>query len=454
MKGSRYLVLKGRTWWFHRAIPKSIQAAFGGKKTLTVNLETSDYRVAQNRRDAAFADSERQFHAARTNPTQLSPRERITEWGLSWAAELRSYHADPFAWAAKALGENVEDLEVEELISPDMILDEEAERIEREHGRQERNRFLSLVHGAAPIDQHLEAHLSECGLSARAIQERRTAVRRVLDWAPELTLSTLNRAKAGRYISEVLATGHPKTANKAISNIRRYWTWLEARGHVADNPWRGQHVDGRRVSKNTEPERAFTNAEMHLLLTSDWPVGMRPGGETTLRDAMRIAALSGMRIEEICQLTVSDCRDNAFNIRRSKTKAGIRRVPIHSGLEEIVCRRSASKRGQEYLLDELRRDADRERSAPLSKRFTRYRKAVGIDERQEGQRRSLVNFHSFRRWFITEAERAGQPPHIIEAVVGHRRQGMSLGVYSGGPSVHDQMRTCVEAVLLPCTRQD
>lgn len=52
----------------------------------------------------------------------------------------------------------------------------------------------------------------------------------------------------------------------------------------------------------------------------------------------------------------------------------------------------------------------------------------------EGKRRSLVNFHSLRRWFITKAEQAGQPESIIAAVVGHKRQGMTLGGYSGGPS--------------------
>jgi integrase len=62
-----------------------------------------------------------------------------------------------------------------------------------------------------------------------------------------------------------------------------------------------------------------------------------------------------------------------------------------------------------------------------------------------------ANFHSFRRWFITEAERAGQPENIIAAVVGHKRQGMTLGVYSRGSS-GEQFRTCVEAVQFPKAR--
>src|SRR5690606_24602322 len=66
----------------------------------------------------------------------------------------------------------------------------------------------------------------------------------------------------------------------------------------------------------------------------------------------------------------------------------------------------------------------------------------------EGRRRSLVNFHSFRRWFITKAEQADQPESLIASVVGHKRQGMTLGVYSAGPA-KEQARRCVEAVQLP-----
>jgi integrase len=89
----------------------------------------------------------------------------------------------------------------------------------------------------------------------------------------------------------------------------------------------------------------------------------------------------------------------------------------------------------------------RPRSAAASQAFTRYRRSVGVEERGDGQRQSKVDFHSWRRWFITQAERAGQPPHIIEAVVGHKRAGMSMGLYSAGPSL-DQLRACVEAVSL------
>lgn len=79
-----------------------------------------------------------------------------------------------------------------------------------------------------------------------------------------------------------------------------------------------------------------------------------------------------------------------------------------------------------------------------------WRRDLNLDARQEGRRQSDADFHSFRRWFATKAEQAGQPPHTISAVLGHEegRGGMTLGVYSAGPSL-EQRRAVVEAVRLP-----
>jgi integrase len=85
---------------------------------------------------------------------------------------------------------------------------------------------------------------------------------------------------------------------------------------------------------------------------------------------------------------------------------------------------------------------------PAVKAFTNYRRSLGVDERLPGRKRSLVNFHSFRRWFCTKAEQAGIPETTIAAVVGHKRQRETFGTYSAGPSM-EQFRACVEAVKLP-----
>jgi len=73
---------------------------------------------------------------------------------------------------------------------------------------------------------------------------------------------------------------------------------------------------------------------------------------------------------------------------------------------------------------------------------------MGVDERAEWKRQSNVDFRSFRRWFTTKPEQAGQLPYIIDAVTGYKRPGEMLGRYSQGPSLA-QLRACVLAVVLP-----
>ena len=165
---------------------------------------------------------------------------------------------------------------------------------------------------------------------------------------------------------------------------------------------------------------------------------------------MRVAALSGMRIEEICRLTVEDCRGGNFTIREGKTAAASRTFPIHSALVPLVERRCEGKADDERLFSDVR-GRGVSLSDPLSKQFGRFIRAVGAADIREGHRRSKVNFHSFRRRFVQNAIRAEIPQHVVSWVVGHAegRDGITLGVYNrGGPS-EAQMRSCVEAVRLP-----
>jgi integrase len=78
--------------------------------------------------------------------------------------------------------------------------------------------------------------------------------------------------------------------------------------------------------------------------------------------------------------------------------------------------------------------------------FVLYRRKV-LGQDPPGRRRAVTNFHSWRRWFISKAERAGIDERIISDVVGHARRSMT-GRYSAGATI-GQMRVCVEAVKLP-----
>ena len=247
---------------------------------------------------------------------------------------------------------------------------------------------------------------------------------------------------AGRWVSEtMIAAGVPwATANKRITAPASYWKWLIKRGHAEVTPWAGQSVAKQARRKGAPGEkRPFTDAEMTALLAGK--------ADAEMSDAIRLAALSGMRLEELYSLTVADCTGGWFDIRQSKTEAGIRRVPIHSALVPIVARRIEGKASTAFLMHEARPPKGRGRSVYISKRFGRYRQSVDVHEKAENKRSSAVDFHSFRRRFVTLARNAGIDRAVVAAVVGHTAQDVTDGIYLGSFS-EALLQACVEAVGL------
>jgi integrase len=96
---------------------------------------------------------------------------------------------------------------------------------------------------------------------------------------------------------------------------------------------------------------------------------------------------------------------------------------------------------------------DRTRSMAFSKRFGTYRRKMRVDEVFKGQRRSKVNFHSFRRWLATELERLEVPEIVAARVVGHKLSTMTYGLYSDGADLK-VLREGLEKVKLPTQSEE
>lgn len=424
------------------AVPAAVRHHFLGKdgkgKTAIVeSLDTSDLRVAMERRDAKERDALDLFKAIRSGAV-ITPREQTAEQrGSLWREALgniqRADDGDAYADAIYAA-------EVE---------------ADQFRGRDQA-RFDNALAGRVAVDHYVDAYLKEARLAEKTTNEWRGLVKRFGRWCDKerLRLPDIDRRNAGRYVSEEIADMHPKTAKKHLSAVRGYWEYLARRGLIeveqTGNPWNNQLQPQRGKKGSVEAsmtERPFTPDEL-------WKVLAGPGDgkagqfDRQLRDASLVGALSGMRLGEIVTLTVGQTSGGWFNVTDSKTQGGVRRVPVHSGLVELVDERSKGKGPGDMLFHELA--GVKNAAAVTTKRFTRYRVACGVDDKLEGRRRSLANFHSLRRWFVHETEQAGQPETTVASVVGHTegRKSMTFGVYSKGPS-EEQRRACVEAVKLP-----
>ena len=428
MADHRWLEQRSRGWYCVKEVPRPLRAVLG-KKRFVVSLQTRDLHQAIRRRHAALADFERQLAAARGGTRMDTVQQSAAEW-------LTIRQATP---------------EAERSAHLEYIADE-AEAIADKHGHEIAQDFFNLATGrTTPLLHYLDQWLAEGGargpVAERTQRQYRSDLAELEAWAKASgvppTIEAFTAKVAGRFITEAMVAtcANRKTANRKISAASSYWRWLTKRAVVEGNPWQNQSLSKARPrdAPPTEP-RPFTDAELAKLLSGK--------ADAELADAIRIGALSGMRIEEIYRLTVSDCADGWFTIGRSKTAAGVRRVPIHSDLAPIIARRTSGKALSAYAFPEagpLR--PGRERSMAISKRFGRYRIRLGVDERADGQRHSRINFHSLRRWFVTQA-RAGFDRAVVAAVVGHEVGNLTDDVYSGGPS-DDLKRDCVASVRLP-----
>jgi hypothetical protein len=135
------------------------------------------------------------------------------------------------------------------------------------------------------------------------------AFKYLTDWCKanrvDPTIEAITRKVAGRFIDDlpdIAASAKSgqrltnRTANKYISSLSGYWKWLKTRGLVEENVWRDQSLAKEKVP-DEDRERSFTDAEVNTLLAGTPPMA-------ALGPLMRIAALSGARIDAIVSLKV------------------------------------------------------------------------------------------------------------------------------------------------------
>ena len=466
---TRHLEKHGRQYRAKLDVPKKLRAVVG-KAALKKALGTDSLTEAQRLRWPALAELRKQLHEI-ARKAKAAPLDPLT------AAAVDDRIIRGILVEVAANEERPEDLEAltyydEELFSA------KAQRIALEHSPAKAREYTGIVRGdRTPITVHVDRWVAELEASAiakRTVKHYRNCVVELAAFAgreklPQ-TLEAFSRRHAGDFISKrfIQPKTHHKTSAKFISALSTYWRWLESRGLIPigiDNPWLRQPKPKapkpQRGSKAHQKERRFTDEELATLLDHN-----ACSGDVTLSDFMLIAMLSGMRIEEIACLRVQDVdvKSRTMQITEAKTIAGVRIVPIHPEIESIIERRIADKSPGTWLFPELPEyppESLSERSMVVSKRFVTFRRALGVDERVEGKRRSLVNFHSFRRTFIRKAIDAlhsgavGYDQWTIADVVGHERGAMGLemtmGVYPG-PASPEALRSCVEAVKLPVQR--
>lgn len=438
-RDTTFLEQHGTQWRVAVKVPLRLRSVIG-KTKLKHHLGTDSLAVANREKLKHVQAFRQQLDEAEAKLRQRAGREAdpMVEEALRWR---------------DALAEDDEEGNAEH------ALDAWREEIARSHGEDRADTLGAIAKGiATPLTALVEDWLAQRNMKPRQVLDYRRAVLKLDAWCRAAkvsgTVEGVTRKVAGRYITEAFVKPkvHWKTANKDISCLSSFWKWLEPKGYAKENVWKGQSLQKQRQPGGTG-KRPYTDAEVARLLNGST--------HAYLKDAITIAAASGMRIEEIAQLRVASIVDGCMDIKDAKTAAGERKVPIHSAIASIIERRCKGKAARDFLFHELPAEGETvtlERSSRIVKAFTRYRRDIGVDDRVEGARQSRVDLHSLRRWFMKSARDAieagaqGFTPWTVADVVGHDAKEMALGLTMAqypGPSSIKSRRACVEAVKLP-----
>lgn len=273
-------------------------------------------------------------------------------------------------------------------------------------------------------------------LLATITKQDASEVKKVLQALPA-SRNTKPKLKAMPLMQVIKEPGHKKIAAKTINShiqmFKMFFDWAERHGHAPHTLFEGMKV---RKDKASESERKpFTPDQARLIYTE---LTENPSGlvrKDSHKWGMLLGMFTGARLNEVCQLDIADVKqdgatwflnitDEGDDTKSVKSKAGRRKVPLHSelirlGFLDFV----ASRRNGTRLFPDYSYSANGGYGRNLGRWCNEsFLPKLGI--KQPG----LV-FHSLRHTVVTRLGQANVPEPIIQCIVGHARSGVTQEVY-------------------------
>ena len=159
--------------------------------------------------------------------------------------------------------------------------------------------------------------------------------------------------------------------------------------------------------------------------------------------------ISGARLNEICQLNVSDIQktDGIWLMNLSsdsedksiKTEAGNRSVPIHPKLLELEFLNYVTQiktSNQQKLFPNLKKMKSTGYGTMISRWFAKYLIKLGIKKKGK-------NFHSFRHTVVNKLTTKQVYEPFIKELIGHSHGSITMDVYGGKKPLEVLLNECV-----------
>ena len=403
----QHLELRYRTYFAVLTVPKDVQFVLG-KKRFFQTTGTGDIRIAQAKADLLV---------------------------IKWKAEIanaRNRTHDPIINSAIELNQLLKS-SPKHLVQE--VIEDEEFRIREEKGDLVADTFITVATGKSKLlesyaDQWEKKQLET--LEAKTVAQMKSDLKLLFDFLP--TSNLLDAKNCDIWIKATAESNNYKSASvtRIIGSCNNFYRYLQEIGIFSEtmaSPFKvpREYKKSKKATasakKKQESWLPFHKNELEKIHAS--AVSKE---DEDLANLIAIAAYTGARIEELCSLKISniDLDEKTLTIVDAKTEAGNRIVPIHTRINKIINDMIDVSRNA-YLFSNLTENKYGDRSNAIGKRFGRLKKELGFEKRHV--------FHSIRKTFTTALEQAGVPESVSADIVGHEKQTMTYGLYSGGSSL-------------------
>lgn len=434
-----HLERRRNLWYALLTIPKDVRHKFDHKIRFVESLGTPDKVDAAIRAAPLLAKWKASIREAR------GATNALTEEALRWQKHLTTQ-----ASIDDSMGDHqgTGSLELQDIIR------ERSVNIAKTKGKDVANTFSGLAFGElTPTGIRQEEWKAQLDVIPKTKDQMEKDLPLLIKQFP--SIEDITKSSVKKWIDDLRSKGKSTaTLDRILCAARNYWKYLQSHDVVPVEltPFKGV-LDLSKVAETKAKKRGkvtnlpYERADVVKLwkaAESGW--GARPKPDYELASLIKLGAYTGARIEELCSLKAGNIKKDAFYIGDSKTAAGIREVPIHSELKELVRSllkitaedgTTKDKSKDDYLLSGLTFNKYGDRSNAIGKRFGRLKETLCFD--------GSHTFHSFRATVITQLEDAGVSENLAADIVGHEKPRITYGLYSGGASL-DVKREAVELI--------
>ena len=237
-----------------------------------------------------------------------------------------------------------------------------------------------------------------------------------------------------------------RTISKHAERVSALFNWAIKQGYTSQNVFRGKLEPIRKIEK---VEKHFTTQEMDLILGDKLAADSIAVNKPERYWATLISAYSGARLNEVCQLNVSDIQRSddiwAINLNANsedksiKTEAGNRIIPLHPKLLDLGLlgyAKQIQSQNQEKLFPNLKKMKSTGYGTMISHWFARYLKRLGIKKKGK-------NFHSFRHTVVNKLITTKVYEPFIKELIGHSHGSITMDAYGGRKTLDILLNECV-----------